>query len=96
MTPAEHLALPNVEDAKQGIIASKIAAHAADIAKGIPGARDIDDKMADARRVLDWDAQFACALDPETAKAIRDRPSARRMTTARHAVCAVSSVQCEA
>lgn len=72
VTPAEHLALPNVEDTKQGIIASKIAAHAADIAKGIPHARDIDDKMADARRVLDWDAQFECALDPETAKAIRD------------------------
>lgn len=72
VTPAEHLALPNVEDTKQGIIASKIAAHAVDIAKGIPGARDIDDKMADARRVLDWDAQFACALDPKTAKAIRD------------------------
>ena len=72
VTPAEHLALPNVDDVKQGIIASKIAAHAADIAKGIPHARDIDDKMADARRVLDWDAQFACALDPETAKAIRD------------------------
>lgn len=72
VTSAEHLALPNVEDTKQGIIASKIAAHAADIAKGIPGARDIDDKMADARRVLDWDAQFACALDPKTAKAIRD------------------------
>ena len=69
---AEHLALPNVDDTKQGIIASKIAAHAADIAKGIPHARDIDDKMADARRVLDWDAQYACALDPETAKAIRD------------------------
>ena len=72
VTPAEHLALPNVDDVKQGIIASKIAAHAADIAKGIPGARDIDDKMADARRVLDWDAQYACALDPATAKAIRD------------------------
>ena len=72
VTPAEHLALPNVDDVKQGIIASKIAAHAADIAKGVRGARDIDDKMADARRVLDWDAQFACALDPETAKAIRD------------------------
>ena len=72
VTPAEHLALPNVEDVKQGIIASKIAAHAADIAKGLPGARDLDDKMADARRALDWDAQFACALDPETAKAIRD------------------------
>ena len=71
VTPAEHLALPNVEDVKQGIIASRIAAHAADIAKGIPGARDMDDKMADARRALDWEAQWACALDPETAKAIR-------------------------
>jgi len=72
VTPAEHLALPNVEDVKQGIIASKIAAHAADIAKGIPSARDQDDAMADARRNLDWDAQFACALDKETAKQIRD------------------------
>ena len=72
VTPAEHLALPNVEDVKQGIIASKIAAHAADIAKGVRHARDIDDRMADARRALDWDAQWACAIDPETAKAIRD------------------------
>ncbi len=72
VTPAEHLALPDVEDVRQGIIASKIAAHAADIAKGIPHARDIDDAMAEARRSLDWDAQFACALDPETAKAIRE------------------------
>lgn len=71
VTPAEHLALPNVDDVKQGIIASKIAAHAADIAKGVRGARDIDDKMADARRVLDWDKQWECALDPETSKAIR-------------------------
>ena len=72
VTPAEHLALPNVDDVKQGIIASKIAAHAADIAKGLPHARDIDDKMADARRALDWEAQYACALDPETARAIRN------------------------
>ena len=72
VTPAEHLALPNVDDVKQGIIASKIAAHAADIAKGIPGARDIDDKMADARRKLDWEKQFECAIDPKTARAIRD------------------------
>ena len=71
VTPAEHLALPNLDDVKQGIIASKIAAHAADIAKGVPHARDIDDKMGDARRVLDWEAQWDCALDPETAKAIR-------------------------
>lgn len=72
VTPAEHLALPNVEDVRQGIIASKIAAHAADIAKGVRGAREIDDKMADARRVLDWDAQWECAIDPETAKQIRE------------------------
>ena len=71
VTPAEHLALPNVEDVKQGIIASRIAAHAADIAKGIPHARDIDDRMADARRALDWEAQFACAIDPDTARSIR-------------------------
>ena len=72
VTPAEHLALPDVEDVRNGIIASKIAAHAADIAKGIPGARDQDDRMADARRVLDWDAQWLEALDPTTAKTIRD------------------------
>ena len=83
VTPAEHLALPNLDDVKQGIIASRIAAHAADIAKGIRGARDIDDKMGDARRALDWEAQWACALDPETA------PS---MTTP--APCAASSVLC--
>jgi phosphomethylpyrimidine synthase len=72
VTPAEHLALPNVEDVKQGIIASRIAAHAADIAKGVRGAMDIDNQMADARRALDWEAQWACAIDPETARAIRE------------------------
>jgi thiamine biosynthesis protein thiC len=72
VTPAEHLALPNLKDVKDGIIASKIAAHAADIAKGIPGAREQDDRMAKARRELDWQAQWDNAIDPETAKAIRD------------------------
>ena len=72
VTPAEHLALPNLDDVKQGIMAFKIAAHAADIAKGIPGARDQDDRMADARRALDWEAQYACAIDPDTARAIRE------------------------
>lgn len=72
VTPAEHLALPNVEDVKQGIIASKIAAHAADIAKGVRGARELDDRMADARRSLDWEAQWECAIDPETARKIRE------------------------
>ena len=72
VTPAEHLALPNADDVKEGIMASKIAAHAADIAKGIPGARDADDRMGKARRELDWDAMFKEAMDPEHAKAVRD------------------------
>ncbi|MBQ8489324.1 MAG: phosphomethylpyrimidine synthase ThiC [Pseudobutyrivibrio sp.] len=71
VTPAEHLALPNVEDVKQGIIASKIAAHAADIAKHIPHAMDQDNAMAEARQCFDWDKQWDCSLDPETAKSIR-------------------------
>lgn len=72
VTPAEHLALPDTDDVKQGIIASKIAAHAADIAKHIPHARDIDDKMAEARRSFDWEKQWECSIDPETAKKKRD------------------------
>lgn len=72
VTPAEHLALPNVDDVHAGIIASKIAAHAADIAKGVPGTRDRDDRMAKARKELDWDAQWLEALDPVAAKAIRE------------------------
>ena len=72
VTPAEHLALPNVDDVRQGIIASRIAAHAADIATGVPHARELDDRMGDARRNLDWEAQWQCAIDPKTAKAIRD------------------------
>ena len=71
VTPAEHVALPNLEDVKLGIMASKIAAHAADIAKKVPGARDQDDKMAEARRRLDWKEQFALALDPETPNQMR-------------------------
>ncbi len=72
VTPAEHLALPNVDDVKQGIIASKIAAHAADIAKKIPHAMDRDNEMGDCRRKFDWDGQWAVSIDPETAKSIRD------------------------
>ena len=72
VTPAEHLALPDLADVRQGIIASRIAAHAADIAKKIPQARSQDDRMADARKKLDWDAQWMEAMDPETAKQIRD------------------------
>ncbi len=68
VTPAEHLRLPDLADVKEGIIASKIAAHAADIAKGIPGARDIDNKMSDARRRIDWEEMFSYALDGEKAR----------------------------
>ena len=69
VTPAEHLRLPDESDVREGIVASKIAAHAADIAKGIPNARDIDNKMSDARRRVDWDEMFKYAIDPEKAKA---------------------------
>ena len=65
VTPAEHLRLPNADDVKEGIVAAKIAAHAGDIAKGIPGARDIDNKMSDARRRVCWDEMFEYAIEPE-------------------------------
>jgi len=68
VTPAEHLKLPDINDVKEGIIATKIAAHAADIAKGIPNAREIDNKMSDARRRTDWEEMFSYALDPEKAR----------------------------
>lgn len=68
VTPAEHLRLPDLDDVREGIIASKIAAHAADIAKGIPGARNIDNKMSTARRRLDWEEMFNLALDGEKAR----------------------------
>ncbi len=72
VTPKEHLGLPNKDDVRAGIIAYKIAAHAADIAKGIPGARNRDDKLSTARANLDWNTQFALSLDPEMAKKMRE------------------------
>ena len=71
VTPAEHLRLPDVEDVKEGIIASKIAAHAADIAKGIKGAADWDRQMSTARKNLDWEEMFRLAIDPEKARRYR-------------------------
>ena len=68
VTPAEHLRLPDADDVKEGIIASKIAAHAADIAKGVPHARDKDNEMAAARHVLDWEKMFEIAFDGEKAR----------------------------
>jgi len=72
VTPKEHLGLPEREDVKQGLIAYKIAAHAADIARQRPGARDRDDALSRARFAFDWNEQFRLALDPETARAYHD------------------------
>ncbi len=71
VTPAEHLRLPDLKDVKEGIIAARIAAHAADIAKGISGARDWDHKMSLARKNLDWEEMFNLSIDPEKARAYR-------------------------
>jgi phosphomethylpyrimidine synthase len=72
VTPKEHLGLPNAEDVKQGVLAYKIAAHAADLARKRPGARDRDDALSYARFLFDWEKQFALSLDPETARAMHD------------------------
>jgi phosphomethylpyrimidine synthase len=72
VTPKEHLGLPNVEDVKQGVIAYRIAAHAADVARKRQGARDWDDALSRARFAFDWNEQFRLALDPETARAYHD------------------------
>src|SRR5213595_14383 len=72
VTPKEHLGLPNDKDVKDGIIAYKIAAHAADVARHRPGARDRDDALSYARYKFDWDKQFALSLDPETARSMHD------------------------
>lgn len=91
VTPAEHLRLPNLNDVKEGIIASKIAAHAADIAKGVPGARDIDNKMSDARHRVDWDEMFKYAIDPEKARSYFEStpPSDRHTCSMCGKMCAV-------
>ena len=91
VTPAEHLALPNVDDVKQGIVASKIAAHAADIAKGVPGARDRDNRMSDARRRVAWDEMFELSLDPVRARAVFESapPSTEGTCTMCGKMCAV-------
>ena len=93
-TPAEHLCLPNAQDVLDGLMATKIAAHAADIAKKVPHARDMDDKMGQARRKLDWDAMWKCALDPVTGKKrYEESPAATEGTcTMCGKMCAVRTV----
>ena len=94
VTPAEHLRLPTVEDVKEGIIASRIAAHAADVAKGIPGAKDWDYQMSEARRELDWERQFELAIDPEKARRYRaeSKPEKEDTCTMCGKMCAVRNI----
>ncbi|MCM1158860.1 MAG: phosphomethylpyrimidine synthase ThiC [Bacteroidales bacterium] len=94
VTPAEHLRLPTVEDVREGIIASRIAAHAADIAKGVPGAKDWDYRMSQARRELDWEKQFALAMDGDKARAYRAESTPEREDTCTMCgkMCAVRNI----
>ncbi|MZQ75719.1 MAG: phosphomethylpyrimidine synthase ThiC [Peptoclostridium sp.] len=94
VTPAEHLRLPNLDDMKEGIIASRIAAHAADIAKGVPGARDWDNSMSKARAELDWEKMFDLSLDPEKARRYREesKPAHEDSCTMCGKMCAVRNM----
>ena len=94
VTPAEHLCLPNAQDVLDGLMATKIAAHTADIAKKVPHARYMDDKMGQARRKLDWDSMWKCALDPVTGKKrYEESPAATEGTcTMCGKMCAVRTV----
>lgn len=94
VTPAEHLRLPDANDVREGLVATKIAAHAADIAKGIPHARDIDNRMSDARRQVDWEEMFSLALDPEKPRKYFESapPSNEGTCTMCGKMCAVRTV----
>ena len=94
VTPAEHLRLPDANDVREGLVATKIAAHAADIAKGIPHARDIDNRMSDARRRVDWEEMFSLALDPEKPRKYFESapPSSEGTCTMCGKMCAVRTV----
>ncbi len=94
VTPAEHLRLPTLEDMKEGIIATKIAAHAADIAKGIKGAKEWDDRMSQARRNLDWEKMFSLALDGEKPRRYRmeSTPECEDTCTMCGKMCAVRNM----
>ena len=94
VTPAEHLALPTIQDVHDGVIVSRIAAHAADIVKGVAGAREWDLKMARARKVLDWDRQMDLAIDPELARSKRSarNPSGEEACSMCGEYCAVKMI----
>ncbi|RMG60779.1 MAG: phosphomethylpyrimidine synthase ThiC [Deltaproteobacteria bacterium] len=95
VTPSEHLRLPTVEDVKEGVIASRIAAHAADIARGVPGAREWDDRMAKARKEFDWEEQIRLSIDPEKARELRGSspPSDEKVCTMCADLCAIKTSQ---
>ncbi len=94
VTPAEHLRLPDAADVREGLVATKIAAHAADIAKGLPGARDRDNRMSDARRRVAWDEMFDLALDPAKARSFYESapPSTEGTCTMCGEMCAMRTV----
>jgi phosphomethylpyrimidine synthase len=94
VTPAEHLRLPTLDDMREGIIAARIAAHAADVAKGVAGARSWDDDMSRARAALDWEGMFSLALDPVKPRAYREssRPELDDSCTMCGKMCAVRSM----
>ncbi len=91
VTPSEHLRLPTIDDVREGVIASRIAAHAADIAKGVKGAMDRDIQMARARKALNWDEQIRISLDPERARLLRESspPSDKEVCTMCGSLCAI-------
>ncbi len=94
VTPAEHLRLPDLEDMREGIVASKIAAHAADISKGIKGAREWDNQMSDARRETDWEKMFSLALEPDKPRRYREssKPELENTCTMCGEQCAVKNM----
>ncbi|MBD3369708.1 phosphomethylpyrimidine synthase ThiC [Candidatus Fermentibacteria bacterium] len=93
VTPAEHLRLPDADDVRRGVVASRIAAHAADIARGHPGASDSDDQMAKARHDFDWDRQYELALDPARAREERGQslPSDSDVCSMCSRLCAIKT-----
>jgi phosphomethylpyrimidine synthase len=95
VTPAEHIRLPNVEDVKEGVIASKIAAHAADISKGVIGAAEHDKRMAVCRKDLDWQGQISLSLDPERIRKWRSEapPAEQDVCSMCGEFCAIRKVE---
>ena len=94
VTPTEHLSLPNIEDVKQGVIASRIAAHAGDIVKGVKGAKEWDERMSRARKDLDWATQTELSLDPELSKRIHSKiPTAGKTCSMCGKYCAMAIVE---